>query len=200
MDTMEKTSATETQRHGNMYYKVKKNSVIPSVPLRLCGLIVLLFMLVGCGYRFAGSAENRLDSRQILWVAFITNETVNPSAQTVLRRALLDEAHVMRGLTPAGNAADADMLVSGALRSYTIKAISYTAIDQAREYRLFIDVELELHRRGEKAPYWKGTLQAYQDFPANVDLGFQHNSEEAALAAASRKIAQKLLTALEQSY
>ena len=166
----------------------------------LIGTFLALLLLAGCGYRFAGSAENRLDSRQALWVAFITNETVSPSAQTVLRRALLDEAHVMRGMAPAGSAADADLLVSGILRNYGIRAISYSAIDRAREYRLYIDVELEMRRRGEKASYWKGTLQAFQDYPANDNLGFQHSSEEAALAAASRKIAQKFLTALEQSY
>jgi outer membrane lipopolysaccharide assembly protein LptE/RlpB len=163
-------------------------------------VIVLLFMLVGCGYRPAASAGNRLDSNHRLWVAFIANETVSSTAQTVVRRALLDEAHAMRGIAPAGSFETADLQVSGTLRSYSNRAISYTAADRAREYRLTIDVELELRSTTDKGLAWKGTLQASQDYPGNADLALQHSAAEAALAAASRKLAQKFLITLEQSY
>jgi outer membrane lipopolysaccharide assembly protein LptE/RlpB len=165
----------------------------------LCTLLGLA-LLAGCGYKFAGSAGNRLDSNHLLWVAFIANDTISPSAQTVLRRALLEEAHALRGIAPAGSAAAADLLVSGALRSYGATVVSYSALDRAREFRLIIEVELELRRKGESAPLWKGRLQATQDYPANVNLALQRNAEEAALAAASRKLAQKFLTSVEQSY
>jgi outer membrane lipopolysaccharide assembly protein LptE/RlpB len=69
-----------------------------------------------------------------------------------------------------------------------------------REYRLTIEVELELLRKGGSAPLWKGTLQAFQDYPANTNLALQHSAEEAALVAASRILAQKFLTSVEQSY
>lgn len=160
----------------------------------------LLVLVAGCGYKFAGSAGNRLESNQLIWVPFIANDTISPSAQTVLRRALLEEAHALRGIASAGSAETADLLVSGALRSYGLTAASYTAADRVREYRLAIDVELELRRRGESVPLWKGRLQSSQVFPANDDLALQRNAEEAALAAASKKLAQKFLTSVEQSY
>lgn len=160
----------------------------------------MLSCLAGCGYRLTGSSESRLASGQSLWVAFIGNETISSSAQTVIRRAFLDEGHAMRGLSPAGSAAEADLRVDGSLRSYYSKAISYTAIDQVREYRLIIDVELELHRKGIAAPLWKGTLQSSKDYPANVNNALQHSAEEAALDSASHILAQKFLTAVEQSY
>lgn len=106
----------------------------------------------------------------------------------------------MRGLYPADKEATADLRVKGKLTSYTLKAISYTAIDQAKEYRLLISVDLELHRKGETAPVWKGAIQASQDFPASTDLGLQHNAEEAALMAASRTLARKFLVSVEQAY
>lgn len=161
---------------------------------------VLISSLTGCGYRFSAAADNRVASAQSLWVAFIANDTFSSTAQTVLRRTLLDEFLAMRGSLPAGSAADADLLVSGGLRSYSNSAISYSAIDRVREYRLTIAVELEISRRGETSPFWKGTLQSSQNFPANDDLALQRNSEEAALEAASRKLARKFLATLEQSY
>jgi outer membrane lipopolysaccharide assembly protein LptE/RlpB len=162
-------------------------------------LIVLLFMSA-CGYHFAGSAANRLTPGQSLWVSFIGIEIDSPSAQTVLRRALLEECHAMRGLYPSDTAATADLRIQGSLRSYAAKAMSYSILDQVREYRLTLEVDLELLRKGETKPLWKGTLQSYQDYPTNKDLALQHSAEEAALAAASHKLAQKFLIAVEQAY
>jgi outer membrane lipopolysaccharide assembly protein LptE/RlpB len=172
----------------------------------------LLFTLAACGYHFAGSSGNRLVAGQSLWVSFIGIETDSSnsagqmtyspgsSAQTTLRRALLEECHALRGLYPSASEAGADIRMNGRLRSYSAGAVSYSALDLAREYRLTIEVELELSRKGETLPFWKGTIQSYQDYPANTDLALQRSAEEAALAAASRILAQKLLMAVEQAY
>jgi outer membrane lipopolysaccharide assembly protein LptE/RlpB len=157
-------------------------------------------MLGGCGYRFAATSGNRLAAGQSLWVAFIANTSGSSTAQTVIRRALYGESHALRGLRPSDSEATADLKLKGRLVSYTNTAVSYTAVDQAKEYRLAISVELELSRRGDTAPLWKGILQASQDFPANTNLALQRNSQEAALEAASRILAQRLITAVEQSY
>ena len=167
---------------------------------RLMSVLAMLFFMSACGYHFAGSAANRLAPGQSLWVSFIGIEIDSPSAQTVLRRALLEECHALRGLYPADTATTADLRVKGGLRSYAARAMSYTALDQVREYRLTVEVELELFRKGETTPIWKGTIQGYQDYPANTDLALQRSAEEAALAAASHILAQKFLMAVEQAY
>jgi outer membrane lipopolysaccharide assembly protein LptE/RlpB len=167
---------------------------------RLVPLLIALFFISACGYHFAGSTANRLATGQSLWVSFIAIEIDSPSAQTVLRRALLEECHALRGLYPADSAATADLRMTGSLRSYATRAMSYSALDQVKEYRLTVEVELELFRKGEATPLWKGTIQSYQDYPANKDLALQRSSEEAALAAASHILAQKFLMAVEQAY
>lgn len=168
--------------------------------LSLLCVSVLLLILAGCGYHFAGSSANKLAAGQSLWVSFIGIEIDSPSAQTVLRRSLLEESHALRGLYPSGSEATADLRVKGSLRSYTAGVMSYTALDLAREYRLSIEVELELYRKGETTPFWKGIIQSYQDYPTNTNLALQRSAEEAALAAASRILAQKFLMAVEQAY
>lgn len=184
------------------WFRISRLSRVSVAPWQVVWCVVgMLFLITtGCGYHMAGSAENRLAPGQSLWVAFIANTTVSPTAQTVIRRALLEEGHALRGLYPAASLADADLSVSGSLRSYTTRAISFSAVDFAREYRLTIEVELELRRRGTATPLWKGTLKASQDYPANMNLALQRSAEEAALAAASHILSQKFLTAVEQSY
>ena len=163
-------------------------------------LFCCLPFLAGCGYRFAGTAGNRIAPDQSVWVAFIANETVSPTAQTVIRRALYEECHAMRGLYPADKEATAGLRVGGKLTAYVIKPISYSTIDQVLEYRLLISVDLEMYRKGETAPAWKGTVKASQDFPASINLALQHNAEEAALKAASQVLARKFLVSVEQAY
>jgi len=161
----------------------------------------MLSILTGCGYRFAGSGGSRFAPGQTLWVAFIGNVSTSSTAQTVIRRALLEEGHAMRGLPPAASEADADLIVTGSLRSFSSRAVSYNALDQVAEYRLTIEVELEMRRKGETAPLFKGTLQSFKDYPANIlNLTLQHSAQEAALAAASSILAQKFLMAVEQIY
>ena len=173
-----------------------------SVRWTVCTLLcsVMFLQVAGCGYRLAGSGEDSITSGKSIWVSFIRNESSSSTAQTVLRRALLEELHQSRGLVPSAGESVADLMVTGTLLSYSSKAVSYTADDRVREYRLAIDVELEMKRKGETVPLWKGRLQSYQDFPAADNLALQRNAEEAALATASRKVAQKLLTAVEQAY
>jgi outer membrane lipopolysaccharide assembly protein LptE/RlpB len=175
---------------------------VPSIKglCRLMSLLVMLLLVSACGYHFAGSAANSLESGQSLWVAFIRNETDSLSAQTVLRRALLEECHALRGLYPADSATTADLRMSGTLRTYIVGAVAYSAQDQVKQFRLTIEVDLELYRKGETVPAWKGTLQSFQEYPANNDLALQRSSEEAALAAAAHILARKFLMAVEQAY
>jgi hypothetical protein len=91
--------------------------------------------------------------------------------------------------------------MSGRIRSIGASQVSYSSQDQVKQFRLTIEVDLELFRKGEAAPAWKGTLQAFQEYPANSnDLALQRSSEQAALVAASQILAQKFLMAVEQVY
>jgi len=159
-------------------------------------VLAVLVALTACGYRFTGTGGTRLMAGQTMWVSFVDS----PSAQIPIRRALLEESHALRGISTAGSAAEADLRVVGNVKGYSIKAMSYNPLDEVKEYRLSIDVEFELTRRGETVPLWKGTLKSFQDYPANDNLALQRNAEQAALSAASHILAQKFLTAVEQSY
>ncbi|MDD2853614.1 MAG: LptE family protein [Desulfuromonadaceae bacterium] len=168
--------------------------------LRAFLLGLLLLAVAGCGYHFTQAQSGRIGSAQKIWVPFFNNESISPTAQTVLRRAFYDEFHALRGLAPADSALNADLAVKGRVISYSSKAVAFNALDQARLYLLTVVVELEITGKGEVVPLWKGQLQGAQQFPANSDLALQRNSEEQAFAAAARIIAHKCISALEESY
>ena len=166
----------------------------------LISMVVVSALVSGCGYQLTGPITQTLIAEQKLWVPFISNESISPTAQTVLRRALYDECHALRGLVPANSMQDADLTMKGRVVSYSSSALSYSSLDRVREYRLTVEVELELFKKGQTSPLWKGLLQASKAYPANANLSLQHDAEESALNAVGRIIAHKLISATEQNY
>lgn len=161
---------------------------------------LLLNAVAGCGYHLTNSQSGRLGAAQNIWIPFFSNESISPSAQTVLRRAFYEEFHALRGLNPAVSEGSADLAMKARIVSYSSKAVSYSALDQAREFSLSLNVELEINKKGQTLPLWKGQIQAAKQYPANRDLALQRNAEEQALDAAARIIAHKFISALEESY
>ena len=163
-------------------------------------LALLLHAVTGCGYHLTNTTPGRLGSARNIWVPFFSNESVSPTAQTVLRRAFYEELHALRGLNPAGSEGTADLAMKARIISYSSRAVSYNALDQAREFTLLLNVELEIVKNGQTSPLWKGQIQGAKQYPANTDLALQRNAEEQALDAAARIIAHKFISALEESY
>jgi outer membrane lipopolysaccharide assembly protein LptE/RlpB len=171
-----------------------------SLWVRVLLLVLLLCTAPGCGYHLTNSQSGRLGAARTVWVPFFSNESISPTAQTVLRRAFYEEIHALRGLNPAVNVESADLAMKARIISYSSKAVSYNAIDQARDFNLSLTVELEIVKKGQPLPLWKGQIQGSKQYPASIDLALQRNSEEQALDAAARIIAHKFISAMEESY
>jgi outer membrane lipopolysaccharide assembly protein LptE/RlpB len=160
----------------------------------------MLVTLAGCGYHLTNSQVDRKRSFQNIWIPFFSNESISPTAQTVLRRAFYDEIHALRGLNPADSQEMADLFMKAKIISYSSAAVSYNTKDEVREYKLSLNVELEAYKKGQLLPLWKGQIQGSKQYPANTNLALQRNSEEQALDAAARILAHKFISAIEESY
>jgi outer membrane lipopolysaccharide assembly protein LptE/RlpB len=166
-------------------------------------LLVVVLSVAGCGYRFTADSDTRLTAGQTVWIPYFKNATVYANASVALKRALFDQFVTQRGITPAAKPELADLSLEGTLTGYGAGVVSYTAADAAKEYRLTITAEITVRKRGETKdakPLWKGTLSAWQDYPVAATIELQRSNEEAALTAASRKLAQQLIWQMEQQY
>jgi outer membrane lipopolysaccharide assembly protein LptE/RlpB len=166
-------------------------------------LVVLVLFSAGCGYRFTADSGTRLAAGQTVWVPYFKNATVYSSASVALKRAIFDQFAEQRNIMPAASPEQGDLLLEGTLTGYGIGAVSYSATDAIMEYRLTITADITVHRRGDAKntrPLWKGALSAWQDYPVGPTIELQRSSEDAALGAASRKLAQQLIWQMEQQY
>ena len=163
----------------------------------------MVVLLSGCSYRFSVDQTKRLTPGQTVWVPYFKNSTVFANASVVLKRAIFDQFAAQRGIMAAANPGEGDLWLEGTLTNYGAGVASYTALDTAKEYRLSISADVILRRKGDtkdSKPLWKGTVSAWQDYPVSSTIELQRNSEDAALAAAARKLAQQLIWEIEQDY
>jgi outer membrane lipopolysaccharide assembly protein LptE/RlpB len=166
-------------------------------------LLTLVLLLAGCGYRFTADNGSRLTAGQAVWVPYLKNATVYANASVELKRALFEQFAEQRNILPAATPEQGDLILEGALIGYSTNVVSYSAADTAMQYRLTITADITVRRRGDAKdakPFWKGTLSAWQDYPVSATVELQRSSENAALAVASRKLAQQLIWQMEQSY
>lgn len=173
------------------------------VKYRLLIIALLALLVAGCGYRFTAGQSNLLKPGQTVWVPFLKNSTVFVNASVVLKRAMFDQFAAQRGIMGAATPEEADLILEGVLTGYGAGAVSYAATDTVKEYRLTISAEITMRRKGDakdSKPLWKGTVSAWQDYPVSSTVELQRNNEDAALVAASRKLAQQLIWQIDQDY
>lgn len=170
---------------------------------RFLALLAVIAVLSGCSYRFSVDQSSKLTPGQTIWVPYFKNSTVFANASVVLKRAIFDQFAAQRGILAAATPEEGDLWLEGSLTGYGASVASYTALDTAKEYRLTVSADVILRRKGDtkdSKPVWKGTVSAWQDYPVSSTIELQRNSEEAALAAAARKLAQQLIWQIEQDY
>ena len=158
--------------------------------LKIATLILVLAFLGGCGYH-AVAARDPLSGANGVNVVTFANKSYQAGVEAVLSRCLVDELALRTGgKVLSGDQAQLEL--TGTVLSYTSAAVSYTAQDVIREYRLSIKVESTLRERSTQKVLWKGELTEDQVYPVNVNLALQFNAETAAAEKISRRLSQDI--------
>lgn len=159
--------------------------------------------VAGCGYRFTADSNSKLTANQLIWIPYFKNATVHTAAAVALRRALYEQFAAQRSIRPAASPKQTDLLLDGTVTGYAVAAVSYSAADVVTTYRVTVSADIQMQQQnGDKGskPLWRGTLSAWHDYPASASIELQRSSEDAAVAAACRKLAQQLIWQVEQQY
>jgi hypothetical protein len=107
-----------------------------------------LALLAGCGYGFkSGQVREGLET---VGVAFFENRSTEPDAEVALTEAVIRLLIEDRTLRIADEQV-ADAILYGTIRRYTFREAFFGADRQAEEYRVDIDVEVQMvdRRSGE---------------------------------------------------
>jgi outer membrane lipopolysaccharide assembly protein LptE/RlpB len=157
---------------------------------KLFSALLLLALLGGCGYHTV-VARDPISGANGVNVIVFANKTYRPGVPALLARNLVDELALRTGgrVLPGDQA---QLELTGAVLSYVSSAVSYTAADQIREYRLSVKVEAVLRERQTRKVLWKGELAEEQVYPVNANLALQLNAEEAAVDKICRRLSEDI--------
>jgi outer membrane lipopolysaccharide assembly protein LptE/RlpB len=188
---------------------------------RLFIVAIVCTVVTGCGYRHVGYDEGRLTSGgKKVGITLFANKSYRTNLEATLSASLVDE-FARRSGGKAVSEADAELLLSGTIDSYTEVPVSYTAFDVIKEYRAAMTVKATLRDKASQKVLWKGEVSETQTFPSFADASplltnvplqqnigpFDQNtitllqgSETAAIREMCRKLAQRLYEKLSEDF
>ncbi len=149
--------------------------------------LVMLAMLTGCGYRIAGRAGAMPGAIASLSIPIFSNNTGKPDIE-----GLLTEAFVREFMTAVKVDRDGEAVLSGVVKSYDLRAVSYTRGDVNQEYRLTVAFALKMTLKADGKTLWSDDhVTDYEDFTVNIgSVGMTEEAEKAALQKLARDAAR----------
>jgi outer membrane lipopolysaccharide assembly protein LptE/RlpB len=124
----------------------------------------ILWLATGCGYHFAGTGNRLPPEIHTITLGPIQNMTREVGIEKALLEALEDEVASHGRLVPV-TTRDGDAELTGSVREYNSRPVSFSSRDEALQYQISMSVDLELRRRDNGRLLWKTIGQReVQDF------------------------------------
>lgn len=165
---------------------------------KIAAVLVAAAVLAGCGYHPA-TLHGPLTEGKSVNVVLFTNKSYRAGLEGTLGREMVDEFALRSG----GNVLPrerAQLELTGVITSYGSAAVSYTALDTIKEYRVAMTVQATLRDQQTQKVIWKGDLTEEQTYPVNMNLALQQNAEEAAAAKICRRLSRDLWLKIGEAF
>lgn len=157
------------------------------VILRYGLLIFIAAIISGCGYHVAGTGGHMPGEIKSMAIPIFQNKTTKPDIESIITGAFRNEFVNNVHISDTGEA-----VFTGIIKSYTLRAVSFTRSDVNQEYRLTIAISASITKPGLTAPLWiDEDITANEDFIVNInDVNATKESERRALVKISADIAR----------
>ena len=133
--------------------------------MRRAALLPVL-ALAACGYHLSGTGTTVPESARTIRIALFTNHTRETGLEVRLHRAVEDEFR-RQGALRVVTDGDADLVLSGTIRSFTSVPVAFSATDEAVQYQGVMRVGMRLtERESGHVLFENKLLQESQDFGA----------------------------------
>jgi len=170
--------------------------------LRKLIFFILLYVtgiLSGCGYHHLGGIGSSNDGLDGVHIRIFANKSYRAGLETVATQSIIDEFARHSGGNSV-NETTARLVLSGAVLSYAVAPVSYTAADRIAGYRSTVKLAASLVERQTGKIVWRGEVAESQDYPAQADISLQQNSETAAIAEICIRLAEQLHEKMQEDF
>jgi len=149
---------------------------------------VFLALFSGCGYHIAGKGGKLPGGVTTLSIPVFTNNTGKPDIEFTLSSAFVTEFVNTVNIVDK----DAQAVMQGSIKSYTLTPISFAKNDITQEYRLTVVMVIRIVREETLEVVWEDdNVSDYEDFSVNIgDVAATRDRETAALKKLSKDTAR----------
>jgi hypothetical protein len=171
---------------------------IASPALRRAFVLVMLPALLGtgCGYHLVRPSEVLGDAKTIAIRGF-ANETFEAGVDSILSDAMTREFIKRGSLEVTKQAAPADLVMSGVVQALQVFPRSFSSINFALEYEVWITVAVQVHRRDGTPMRMASTSHvASERYLSSPDVEVIRTNRQEAIRRVSGTLASRVYDAL----
>ena len=159
--------------------------------LGVLALALAAWALGGCGYSFRGTLPSHV---RTVAVPIFVNRTQEPGVESILTRAIV-QAFATNGRLQVVRLGDADAILEGEVRSYSVQAIAFDQTVNVQLYRLVVVLNLRMRDvRRNAVLFQQDGVQEQADFQVTGPVSATISREETALTQAAAEIARSIVS------
>ena len=170
--------------------------------LKITGLGLLLSLtLWGCGYQMAGRGASQLPPHlKTVAIPVFENKSGEPTIQRpfteALRRAFITDGR----LRLVNNKTGADLMITGTLTRYSIRAVAFNTSDVAIEYWVNLEAKVLVKDQVNNKTYLKQILKTRWEYQADDSVISSEASRQEALVQTYRVLSQRLVSLVNDKF
>lgn len=161
-------------------------------------VIVMVFFLSACGYRFAGSGSLP-GGVQTIAVEILKNRTSETGLENTLTNDLIYE-FIRRGKSVQKNVKTADAVLSGVIESSSITTISRAQQQSPIERQIRITLNLKLTRPDGRIIWSGSNISDYEAYNVGADKQATDMNKQQAILTLSKRLAEKVHNRLTENF
>jgi outer membrane lipopolysaccharide assembly protein LptE/RlpB len=159
--------------------------------LGVLALALGAWTLGGCGYAFRGTLPSHVHT---IAVPIFLNRSQEPGVESIITRAVV-QAFATNGRLQVVRLADADAILEGEVRSYSVQAIAFDQTVNVQQYRLVVVLNLRMRDvRRNAMLFQQDGVQEQADFQVAGPVSATISREETALTQAAAEIARSIVS------
>jgi hypothetical protein len=160
---------------------------------------LLCLALASCGYRFPGGG-NFPEGADRIFVEVLENKTSETGIENIITEEIINEFVLREEKSLANRIGDANAILGGDISRITVRTIAARGQDSANQRRVTVEVNLNLRNTNGDVIWAARQLSDNQAYPVSEDKNVTETAKRLAIAAASRRIAERALNRLTDDF
>lgn len=156
---------------------------------------LLVFLTIGCGYRFTPAGERIGRDIKKVYVGVFTNNTAEANIEMAFRNAFIDQFIKGRGFKTADSEETADAVLKGDIKNIVISHLAYRGDNLAVEKRITVTLTVTFQERGTKKIIWRDeNYSQWGDYVlggADADIASSERNRKNALIKLANDVAER---------